>query len=274
MYYIEGIVQSNNALQLLHKDVLERFGVKFIMTYRLNQDVLENFFGVIRAKGGLHDHPDRQEFKYRMKSYILGHNEGALSDNGNVGVDNTPDLCLEETSLTGLISQSNNRFILTIFAFSGRIFVVVKVDNSMPIASEPEENLPFTYDGLENLAGYICHRFKNTIPNLEQIEPDESSWVNHLDEGGLSKANPTMMAHFAALENVFNAVNGEGEGIYICPNYIQHLLEVAEKAKIKCDEKIMKLFFRCRMYFRMRKLNRQITESKLSRKRKYKKIIN
>ena len=69
---------------MLHEDMKNRFNFKYILTYRLNQDIIENFFGVIRAKGGLNDHPDIQEFKYRLRSYILGHNEGAITDNGNV----------------------------------------------------------------------------------------------------------------------------------------------------------------------------------------------
>jgi hypothetical protein len=50
---------SNNALKLLLPDLQRR---------RLNQDVLENFFGVIRAKGGLQDHTNALEFKYRLRS--------------------------------------------------------------------------------------------------------------------------------------------------------------------------------------------------------------
>lgn len=85
---------------MLHVELKNRYNIDYILTYRLNQDVLENFFGVIRSKGGLHDHPDHQEFKYRLRSYILGYNEGILGTNANVEVDNTPDLDLQN-SLTG-----------------------------------------------------------------------------------------------------------------------------------------------------------------------------
>ena len=85
----------------MYTDLINRFNIKYILTYRLNQDVLENFFGVIRTKGGLHDHPDRQEFRYRLRSYILGYNEGALSSHANVGIDDTPDLEGLNYSLTG-----------------------------------------------------------------------------------------------------------------------------------------------------------------------------
>lgn len=89
---------------MLYVELKNRYNIEYILTYRLNQDVLENFFGMIRSKGGLHDHPDRQEFKYRLRSYILGYNEGILGSHGNVEVDNTPDLN-GHNSLTGEIKH-------------------------------------------------------------------------------------------------------------------------------------------------------------------------
>ena len=56
-----------------------QYSTSYLLTYRLNQDVLENFFGVIRSKCGMHDCPDKLEFMYRLRSYILGRNEGSIS---------------------------------------------------------------------------------------------------------------------------------------------------------------------------------------------------
>lgn len=66
-----GIIQNNNALPLLLKYVEDNYNMQFILTTKLNQDCLENFFSAIRAKGGLHDHPSPLEFKYRFRSYLL-----------------------------------------------------------------------------------------------------------------------------------------------------------------------------------------------------------
>ena len=67
-----GILQNNNALPLLLDYLRKTYGISYILTAKLNQDCLENFFSAIRAKGGLHDHPSPLEFKYRFRSYILG----------------------------------------------------------------------------------------------------------------------------------------------------------------------------------------------------------
>lgn len=39
-----GIIMSTKALQSLYKDMKEEYGINYILTHRLNQDCLENFF--------------------------------------------------------------------------------------------------------------------------------------------------------------------------------------------------------------------------------------
>lgn len=70
----KGIILSNNSLLGFYEFLTSKFNMKYILTYRLNQDVLENFFSHIRAIGRTYDHPNSLEFKYRMKSLILSKN--------------------------------------------------------------------------------------------------------------------------------------------------------------------------------------------------------
>ena len=121
------------------------------------------------------------------------------------------------------------------------------------------------HDGLENLAGYICHRLRS----VEEIHTDSNNdntftWVNHLSEGGLSKPTSDLMLRMEELDKVFNEFNGTT--VTITQNFIGQLLEFAEA--IKCDLKVKKLFFRSRMYFRIRKLNEGIIVNSKSNKRK------
>lgn len=68
----KGIIANNTALKNLFHYLKENYDIKYLITRRLNQDCLEIFFGIIRAKGGLYDHPTPIEFKYRLRSFILG----------------------------------------------------------------------------------------------------------------------------------------------------------------------------------------------------------
>ncbi|MGR0261013.1 hypothetical protein, partial [Klebsiella pneumoniae] len=65
--------------------VNENYQMKYILTAKLNQDVLENFFSYIRGMGRTHDHPDALQFQYRMRWYIMGkHSSTAFSVKRNV----------------------------------------------------------------------------------------------------------------------------------------------------------------------------------------------
>lgn len=123
---------TNTSLKLLFDDLKSQYGISYLLTYRLNQDVLENFFGVIRAKGGLHDHPDRLEFMYRLRSYILGRNEGSLSNEGNTMVDDTPD-----------IETADN--------LSSNVYRTLSSEINIPEEAAEDELQSLQYDALEHL---------------------------------------------------------------------------------------------------------------------------
>jgi len=54
--------------------------IDYIITRRLNQDILENLFSYVRAMGNANDHPSPVELQHRLKWYILGKHSGhALS---------------------------------------------------------------------------------------------------------------------------------------------------------------------------------------------------
>jgi len=64
---IIGWKQAIEALKLLWSTVSEMDSVKFLFTRRINQDPLENFFGVIRQRGCLRDNPVPLEFLFSFK---------------------------------------------------------------------------------------------------------------------------------------------------------------------------------------------------------------
>ena len=69
-----GILQSINSLRQLYEFVHTQFGTKYILTYKLTQDALENFFCQIRGLGQQYDHPTPLEFKHRMKLLLIRKN--------------------------------------------------------------------------------------------------------------------------------------------------------------------------------------------------------
>lgn len=67
---IGGLRQTIRGVQSVWKKCKDA-GCDFLCTRRLNQDALENLFGVIRQRGGDMDNPDPTQFRYAYKHTVL-----------------------------------------------------------------------------------------------------------------------------------------------------------------------------------------------------------
>lgn len=89
----KGILLSNKSLTEMSSYIQkqyssETFKIEYIITRRLNQDVLENLFSYPRMMGGGNDHPTPIELKNCLKWYILGkHSASAISQKENTEGD-------------------------------------------------------------------------------------------------------------------------------------------------------------------------------------------
>jgi len=65
----KGIIISNSSLVNLFNDFKERFNtdMSYIMTNRLNQDVLENLFSYLRSMGATNDKPTALDIRYGLR---------------------------------------------------------------------------------------------------------------------------------------------------------------------------------------------------------------
>lgn len=125
------------------------------------------------------------------------------------------------------------------------------------------------WDGLENLAGYIAFKLRHkeklgSIPNTNEAS---FSWINHLTEGGLQKPTDEFMIKCNELDKIFIKYNGDS--LKIEKNYLQNLCKLAEGVNVSDEVKM--LFFRCKMYFKIRILN--LVDLSSIRKRKMTKIV-
>lgn len=126
-------------------------------------------------------------------------------------------------------------------------------------------------DALENVAGYICYRLKDSLDDT-YISANNTgySWVDHLSEGGLCKPSYEMMENMKLLENIFRNMNGET--LLITSDYIKKHINAAHS--VNCQYKVKQLFFRTRMYFTIRKLNQLCTTKTHQMSNKLNKTIN
>ena len=110
----KGILISNRSLKNLYNDMKIMFEnthpVIYIMTTRLNQDVVENLFAYIRAMGACNDRPTALDIRYRFRWYILGkHSTDVFTDGSNTVVQ---DLADNETCLTSMSDELSNNYEL------------------------------------------------------------------------------------------------------------------------------------------------------------------
>lgn len=113
----KGILLSNVSLVNLFKYLKSMYQVDYIITYHLNQDILENLFSYIRGMGGSNDHPTPLDIKYRLRWCILDkHSASVFTVNRNTEEDidekglikpmqTETDTCFSQTALVNVANH-------------------------------------------------------------------------------------------------------------------------------------------------------------------------
>lgn len=79
----KAVLVSITSVKKLFVKMLKQYEISFIMTYKLNQDLIENLFAVLRQNGGTHDHPAPLKALQRLRLVFLGKNLNQLKSHQN-----------------------------------------------------------------------------------------------------------------------------------------------------------------------------------------------
>lgn len=203
----KGIIMACKSLINLHEHLTTLFPdeIVYILTYRLNQDVLEIFFSVIRSIGLTYNNPVPLEFKYRMRKYLLTRNPHLILNTCNVQIDTTSNIRIDEFEVERL-NNDNETETLTNFdpPPNDNENLEEKVEENedhlseeeaiqFPVSQEEEIDIEYDYivlvdtqgtdnfdtteeesrnddviyqSGLLGIAGYIAHKLKNKFTYL------------------------------------------------------------------------------------------------------------
>lgn len=93
---------SINSIKALRKDMDEKFRFKYLLTHRLNQDCLENFYCQVRGRNGTDDHPTPVDCLYRIKNIILGKNPALSAKLHCNTIDQDPEEYVSATLMNHL----------------------------------------------------------------------------------------------------------------------------------------------------------------------------
>lgn len=123
----------------------------------------------------------------------------------------------------------------------------------------------FEHDSIEYLAGYIAKKLnlgQNYVYEGGIGSQSSYTWVDEISQGGLRKPTDSFINKINELNNVFNLINRES--ILIQENYIKHHTNLSDHVDLTHDIKF--LFFKTRMHFRIRALNKQNISKNVAKK--------
>lgn len=308
----KGIILTSRSLKELYDYLkLNYSDFQYILTYRLNQDVLENFFSYIRGMGGANDHPSPLQFKFRLKWYILGkHSSNFFTEGTNTAKStencltqpfdeqndyerHTDDICLTQNLLSE-ITESNLECATDV---TNNVTSTCQDDHSIidefqasevtedeiKLLEEFENKENINQDALKYIAGYVAYRFKNKYPELGSktsdilSEPDHSQphdWIHFISGGCLLTPSEELMQAAYILDKEFNEMHGPSslaDEKYIFNKLSERTLKKINSA-FSIPYEVIHCLSRTRTYIRLRTINRNAREESC-RKQKEKKLF-
>ena len=234
----KGILCSIQAVQSLWEE-LRQEGFSYLLTHRLNQDIIENLFSGIRGMGGSDTNPDPVTFCNRIRIVKIQQNYDPIKlliEGKKTSVELSPvDEILEEPFIASEI-------------FTERDVDLTKFDEGAQ----------------EYVAGYIS--MKLGIPSVEP-----TGWTGLQSHGGLKGASEETIAQVKLLDRAFNLVHGVGAKLNSEMKGDAIQTTVAEITK-KCPNikpNVIQLFTKIKYHARIKALNENQLLDKISeRKRK------
>ena len=161
----KGILVSIVSLKKLASYLFVRYSQCDILTSRLNQDCLENFFSQIRAAGRFDTCPTSISAKFRIRSLLLSSGESLqLSKYCNVQCDDESllvDICSDELSSPAVEEQKDSEVCLKKEEHEKSYPEGIAVSDLSDPLGELKQDQAFKY-----VAGYVAFKLAAKVPNL------------------------------------------------------------------------------------------------------------
>ncbi len=256
-----GYLVSIEALLQLYTVLREDYGVKYLMTSRVNQDCLESFFSRIRGFGGPNPNPTPCEFRYRFRLLLLGGSIRAPKD------FNSLQHCESNYVSADLLDKNKiNMFVNPQSNFDPRSL------NGELAAVETASSLT---NEMEYLAGYIAWCLKRKFPSLphfgtptghQRSNMEQPTWIQMLSRGGLLTPNDTLKNAITKCNSVFEKSIPHVQNL---PNLHANLRSCITTEFPEMPKEIIDEFIKVRIKIRIKHLNANRTRSMSSRKMKF-----
>lgn len=104
------LVSLQSCLNIFEDLAINSHHLKFLSTYRLCQDHLEMFFGIIRSKGGFNDNPNVVQFKSAYKKILVRTELKAIETGNCVSLEQISILTQPSTNPNKIITETTYNF--------------------------------------------------------------------------------------------------------------------------------------------------------------------
>ena len=289
---LEGWKLSINSLIQLWDQLHQEKGLEFMLTNRLNQDCLENFFSRIRGRGGHRDNPDSVQFRSEYRAVAVDSLFSTCSNNSNCEDDIDKFLLQFGTGVTTSHCSASRHCLLG--TNSEPVFPLAHNAELLGIDREPPELCQVEQNIVVYLAGYLakkamkkynCHScetlWQNTDPSSAGYTHLKNKQYSHLIDGGLFMPSSLLVSFVSVLEITFRSEipeiihNGK-----IREKFITKVNKGDKLPEISCNEcsevqsYMVHLYFIIRIHHVLREQNRTFSEPGRKRNRKTMKLLH
>jgi hypothetical protein len=198
----KAILFSINSLKELFKHLQEKYNVTFLLTYKLNQDFLENLFSQVRSNGTI-TNPTPLQALHKLRLIILGkslqshlkisQNSLEYEDDEDFLVTQIFQKCLKDDKVENVEESVHYSTISSISTVSS-------------IGDAVED------DAFEYVMGYLARKYKDKFPELglfthKATEIPELNFTHTLSYGGLTTPSEDFFSKALRMEKMFKKIH-------------------------------------------------------------------
>lgn len=285
----KAILISISSLRSLRTDMENMYGMTYILTHRLNQDCLENFFSQVRARGGHSDHPSPLNALYRIRMIILG-KISMVQENPNT--KERGEGGGEEEDEESKNRKNDGSFLVATMLLQTRVLpdeetcnrekpsddgaqclIADEVDQALHDVSinkssevlDNLQNVVFTemeLCGVRYVAGWIARKNMKNYPQyalstFKKLDSDNDNnkptWIQHLSNGGLIEPSEDLYGAVLRMDKYFKFYHGnmyrKGDGV------IKKFVVFLQTLFPDLPEEIIRTYARIRTFIRIKYLN-------------------
>jgi len=274
-----GVLSSIESLKGLWFELkATQMNISYLLTCRLNQDYIENFFSMVRQAGKFYDNPTAVEAKKRIKLVALSWG-GQLVKTTSVAQDEDSEPFLTARMMDSLMEAKSS---------DSASDPVVVLDSQIPEANEfNEDNYQEVFDsmnkqqkfeefGKEYFCGCIARKLVHIYPNFKASDSElfvirNESWVQLINLKGMTVPSLEWRNMAAILEMEFRAFHSKwafkiSEIRGVLKGFISALVKKYEHIPI--PEQAIEKYIRGRFFIRLTAVNEKIEQQAIDKRKK------